>query len=169
MNCVHNIIILTRGVLYQSFTLKRYIQNVIKQGNFPLRRKPVFIHLFKPVNSKEHRPNPIVQITKSDFEARPVYLSRHERIKAHFLICFVALVIARILQRRIGGKYSIGSIAGSLSKASCIRLEENWYVFDYSDGIITALNDALGIDLTRKYLQLGDIKKLLAATKKDAN
>ena len=108
------------------------------------------------------------RVTKSDFEARPVYLSRHERIKAHFLICFVALVIARLLQKRLGGKYSIASIAGSLSKASCTRLEENWYVQDYSDGIITALNDALGIDLTRKHLQLGDIKKLLAATKKDA-
>jgi len=108
------------------------------------------------------------RVTKSDFEARPVYLSRHERIKVHFLICFVALVIARLLQRRLGGKFSIASIAGSLSKASCTRLEENWYVQDYSDGI-TALNDALGIGLTSKYLQLGDIKKLLAATKKDAN
>ena len=59
--------------------------------------------------------------TKSDFEARPVYLSRQERIKAHFLICFVALVIARLLQRRLGGKFSIASITGCLSKASFVR------------------------------------------------
>jgi transposase len=106
------------------------------------------------------------RVTKSDFETRPVYLSRQERIKAHFLICFVALVIARLLQRRLGGKFSIASIADSFSKASCTRLEQNWYVQDFSDAIITALNDALGIDLSRKYLQLADIKKILAATKK---
>jgi len=109
------------------------------------------------------------RITKHDFETRPVYLSRQERINAHFLICFVALVIARILQRRLGGKFSIASIAESLSKASCTRLEENWYVQDYSDEIITALKNALGIDLSRKYLQLGDIRKILGATKKEAN
>ncbi|MDR1840587.1 MAG: hypothetical protein LBQ86_01515, partial [Holophagales bacterium] len=60
----------------------------------------------------------------------------------------------------------IASIAESLSKASCTRLEENWYVQDYSDNVIEAVKDELGIDLTRKYLQLGDIKKILAATKK---
>ena len=106
------------------------------------------------------------RITKSDFEACPVYLSRQERIKAHFLICFVALVIARLLQRRLGGRFSIASIANSLSKASCTRLVENWYVQDYSDDVIIALNDVLGIDLSRRYLQLADIKKILAAAKK---
>jgi transposase len=106
------------------------------------------------------------RITKNDFEARPVYLSRQERIKAHFLICFVALVIARLLQKRLGDKFSIAAIAGSLSKASCTLLEENWYVQDYCDTVIIALKNALGIDLTRKYLQMGDIKKILAATKK---
>ena len=109
------------------------------------------------------------RITKNDFEARPVYLSRHERINAHFLICFVALVVARLLQKRLGGKFSIASIADSLSKASCTKLEENWYVQDYSDDIIAALKDEFGIDLSRKYLQLGDIRKILGATKKKYN
>jgi transposase len=109
------------------------------------------------------------RITKNDFEARPVYLSRQERINAHFLICFVALVVARLLQKRFNGKFSIAAIADSLSKASCTRLEENWYVQDHCDDIIVALKDALGIDLTRKYLQVGDIRKILADTKKDAD
>ena len=108
------------------------------------------------------------RIAKNDFEARPVYLSRQERIKAHFLICFVALVIARLLQKRLGGRFSIESIAGSLSKASCTRLEENWYVQDYCDDVIIALNDLMGIDLTRKYLQLADVRKIMGNTKKDA-
>jgi transposase len=108
------------------------------------------------------------RITKSDFEARPVYLSRQERINAHFLICFVSLVIARLLQKRLGGKFSIAAIADSLSKASCTRLEQNWYVQDYSDDVIVALIGELGIDLTLKYLQLGDVRKIMGATKKTA-
>ena len=108
------------------------------------------------------------RIAKNDFEARPVYLSRQERIKAHFLICFVALVIARLLQKRLAGRFSIEAIADSLSKASCTRLEENWYVQDYCDDVIIALNDLMGIDLTRKYLQLADVRKIMGATKKEA-
>jgi len=54
------------------------------------------------------------KVTKSDLETRPVYLSREEHIKAHFLICFIALVIARLLQHRTNNKYSVGRILESL-------------------------------------------------------
>jgi hypothetical protein len=50
----------------------------------------------------------------------------------------------------------------------CTRLEQNWYVQDYSDDVIISLKDVLGIDLSRKYLPLVDIKKMLGATKKVA-
>ena len=106
------------------------------------------------------------KVTKSDLEARPVYLSRNDHIQAHFLICFVALVIARLLALRLGNKYSIPRIVESLNKSSGSRLEENWYVFDHADEITKAITEMLGVDLSRKYLRLGDIKKLLGATKK---
>lgn len=106
------------------------------------------------------------KVTKRDLEARPVYLSCHDHIQAHFLICFVALVIARLLAHCLGNQYSISRIVESLNNASGSRLEENWYVFDYADEITKAIHQAFGIDLTRKYLRLGDIKKLLAATKR---
>lgn len=105
------------------------------------------------------------KVTKSDFEARPVFLSREDRIQAHFLICFISLVIARLLQRRLEWKYSVSAIADSLSQTCCTRLEENWYVFDYIDDITASLKDNLDINLTMKYLRLGDIKNILAASK----
>jgi transposase len=55
------------------------------------------------------------KITKSDLESRPVYLSCEDRIQAHFLICFVALTIARILEFRLGNIYSVARIIESLS------------------------------------------------------
>ena len=106
------------------------------------------------------------KVTKSDLRSRPVYLSREDHIQAHFLICFVALVIIRLLALRLGNKYSIPSIVESLNKASGSILEENWYVFDHTDEIIETISEVLGVDLSCKYLRLGEIKKILGATKK---
>jgi thiol-disulfide isomerase/thioredoxin len=106
------------------------------------------------------------KVTKSDLEARPVYLSRKDHIQAHFLICFVALVITRLLALCLGNKYSIPRIVESLNKASGSLLEENWYVFDYTDEITKTITETLGVDFSRKYLKLGEIKNILAATKK---
>jgi transposase len=105
--------------------------------------------------------------TKSDLETRPVYLSREERIQAHFLICFVALTFARILERRLGGAYSISKVIESLCSVSCSRLGENWYVFDYADEVTETIQEKMGIELNRKYLRLGEIRKILGDTKKD--
>ena len=106
------------------------------------------------------------KVTKNDLEARPVYLSRQDRIEAHFLICFIALVIGRILENLLDNNYSITQLADSLCRTSCSPLEENWYLFDYTDEIILDIKEKLGIDLTYKYLRLGEIKIILANTKK---
>ncbi|MCL5982539.1 MAG: hypothetical protein M1571_08550 [Firmicutes bacterium] len=44
------------------------------------------------------------RVMKSDLYARPVFVSKNEHIRAHFLICFVALLIIRIIQHRMGEK-----------------------------------------------------------------
>ena len=106
------------------------------------------------------------KITKSDLEARPVHVSRTDHIEAHFLICYLALVIARILQYRIDNKYSVSKILESLKKVSCSLVEENQYLFKYYDDIIEDLGKILGIDFTRKYRSLQEIKKSLADVKK---
>ncbi len=105
------------------------------------------------------------KVMKSDLETRPVYLSRQDHIEAHFLICFVALVIARLLALRLGNQYSVSQIVESLNKASGSRLEENWFVFNHSDEVTRSVSESLGVDLSRKYLKLGEIKKILGATK----
>ncbi|NLA26563.1 MAG: transposase, partial [Firmicutes bacterium] len=84
----------------------------------------------------------------------------------HFLICFVSLVIARLLALHLDNKYSIARLAESLKKASGSLLEENWYLFNYTDEITEAISEKMGLDLSRKYLKVGEIKKMLAATKK---
>ena len=68
------------------------------------------------------------RIMKSDFDARPVYLNTRPHIRAHFLICFTALVIIRIIQHFMGDKrLSAERIADALREANCL-IEKGGYV-----------------------------------------
>ena len=106
------------------------------------------------------------KITKSDLETRPVYVSRQDHIEAHFLICFVALVLVRLLEKKVEGKHPVPRILESLKRSTCSLLEQNLYLFDYYDHVLSDIGDALGIDFSRKYRPVGDIKKIIAGTKK---
>jgi transposase len=107
------------------------------------------------------------KVTKSDFESRPVYLSLKEHIDAHFLTCFISLVIVRILEHRLKGKHSVTPILEGLSKASCSHIHENYYLFDHYDDVLSDVGSELNIDFSKKFMSLGEIKKILGQTKKD--
>jgi len=101
------------------------------------------------------------KILKSDFSARPVYLSTENHIKAHFMICFLSLVILRLLEQQLGGKYSSKQICESISKSTCHLVEENIYLLSNCNEIVQTLCPELG----KKYHKLKEIKKILANTK----
>jgi transposase len=106
------------------------------------------------------------KVTKSELEARPVYVWTREHIEAHFLTCFVALSIARILETKLEQKYSIGKLLDSLSKANCTLIQQNYYLFDYYDDVLKDIGMSLNIDFSMRIRTLGEIKKILADTKK---
>jgi len=106
------------------------------------------------------------KVTKSDFESRPVYLSLKEHIDAHFLTCFISLVIVRVLEHRLKGKHSVTTMLESLSKASCSHIHENYYLFDYYSDVLSEIGLELNIDFSKKIMSLGEIKKFLGETKK---
>jgi transposase len=106
------------------------------------------------------------KVTKSELEARPVYVWTRDHIEAHFLTCFVALTIARILEMKLERKYSIGKLLDTLSRSQCSQLQQNYYVFDYYDDILKDIGKAMDIDFAKRIRTLGEIKKVLADTKK---
>jgi transposase len=106
------------------------------------------------------------KVTKGTIEARPVYVSREDRIGAHFLTCFIALVIIRLIGKETNHKYPAEKIISCLNNISCSNEQDNLYLFDYRSEISDAIGDALGIDFKRKRLRLGEIKNILAESKK---
>ena len=105
------------------------------------------------------------KITKSDLEARPVYVSDHDHIDAHFLTCFIALLILRIIQKETGKEYSAQKIVETLKKIECMNEHENVFLFGYRNDIVVALEKAFGLDLARKRMLLSEIKNALSNVK----
>ena len=109
------------------------------------------------------------KITKSTLDARPIFLRTQEHINAHFLICFIALLILRLVEHRIKCKYRAARIVESLRQVTCNHIEENWYIFHYWDEVVKHLETVFGIDMTKKYQALGEIRSNLASAKKIKN
>ncbi len=106
------------------------------------------------------------KVTKSDLEARPVFVSTEEHIKAHFLTCFIALVLARVLEHKLNNKYSITKMIDSLKNCNCTNVDQNYYLFDYYDEVLQDIGTAINIDFSTKIRTLQQIKKNISETKK---
>ncbi len=106
------------------------------------------------------------KVTKSDLQARPVFVWTQDRIRAHFLVCFISMVLMRLLQHRLEWKYSASSIQESLSKACGTLVGGNLFAFDHFDEVLDDIGKELGIDFSNRYLTLGKMKSLIAETKK---
>ena len=106
------------------------------------------------------------KVTKSELNDRPVYVSRKDHIEAHFLTCYLALVLCRVLQHKLDKKYSVEKILESLKKCNCQNLEENIYRFNFYDTVLKDIGNVVNIDFSLKNRTLQDIKKNLASAKK---
>ena len=105
------------------------------------------------------------KVAKSDLEIRPVNVTREERINAHMLTCFVALVILRLIQKKTDYSYTPKQIIDTLINISCSLETENIYLFDFRNEISEDIGKVFGIDFTKKRLPLNKIKNILANTK----
>lgn len=112
------------------------------------------------------------KVTKSYLEGRPVFVWTKKHIEAHFLICFVTLLILRILEgvvnegKSAGKTHSLYRIIETLKAAEGSNIDGNWWLFDHRDDCLDDIGRALDIDFTKEILSKGDIRKLLGATKK---
>ena len=104
---------------------------------------------------------------KSEFKARPVYLRNDERINAHFLTCFLSLLILRIIEKRIGNEYSEEQILDTLRNMRIGRLRDLGYFNHYTRTKITdALHDAFGFRTDSEFISDTTMKKIIKLVEK---
>ena len=85
------------------------------------------------------------KVTKTDFDTRPVYVYKEQHIQAHFLSCFLALVLMRILQHKINYKMSPQQIINALQSARANLLTNGFYRVQANTDM-RELNERIGIN-----------------------
>lgn len=106
------------------------------------------------------------KITKSELKTRPVHVSTKDHIEAHFLTCFISLLILRLLEMSTEGKYSTRTLINEMKNITGTYVAENYYMLDYFNKVVKDLGDIISIDFSKRFMTLGEIKKILASTKK---
>lgn len=104
---------------------------------------------------------------KSEFKVRPVYLRRDDRINAHFLTCFLSLLILKIIERKAGNKYSEEQILHTIRDMEVYRLRDLGYLSSYTRTEVTdALHDAFGFRTDSEFISEKTMKKILKTVEK---
>ena len=106
------------------------------------------------------------RVMKGDLGARPVYCSTESHIRAHFLVCYIALLAMRLMQLDTGRKYSAAQISEALAGVTGRLVDRNLYLFDYRTDLTDELAGAVGIDLSRQVLTRGQIRSIMADVRK---
>ena len=117
------------------------------------------------VNHKRWEIEESFRIMKSEFNARPVFHSNEEAIKAHFLICFLALTIYRYLEKKLDDKYTVGEIIDSLKEMD-LSVKDGDYIPNYTRTNLTDdLHEKFGFRTDFEILTEKNLKKIIKNTK----
>jgi transposase len=101
------------------------------------------------------------RITKSELDTRPIFVKTNEHIDAHFTVCFTALVLIRLLEKRLKEKYPVGQILDSVRQYNAALFDKNIWSFTYYDDILEACGKSFEINLSLKKRKRDDIRRLL--------
>lgn len=120
------------------------------------------------INKKRWEIEECFRIMKTEFKARPVFLHREDRIKAHFLTCFIALFIFRILEKKLDEKYTCEEIIRTLRDMTMYRPGEKMgYLPSYTRTDLTdALHETSGFRTDYEILTDISMKRIIRDTKK---
>jgi transposase len=98
------------------------------------------------------------RVTKTEFHSRPVFVWTKEHIEAHFLTCFLALVLIRIIQHACGWALSPARIVNALNSAKASKLIKGYYKVQANTDLIE-LHDKLGIKWDKEVVKVEDLNK----------
>lgn len=115
------------------------------------------------ISAKRYKIEDCFRIMKTNLSARPVYHRKKERITAHFMICFTALLIYRLLEKKLemyGSHFSTDQIIETLRNMDVANVNDMYYMATYTGSdVLNALNGVFGLDLDRKNYLPKDLNK----------
>ena len=118
------------------------------------------------INKRRWEIEECFRIMKTEFKARPVYLQRDDRITAHFTTCFISLIIYRLLERKLGEKYTCSEIISSLKNMNFYEIKGEGYIPTYTRSDFTDdLHDTFGFRTDYQIINTKQIKKIIKTTK----
>lgn len=119
------------------------------------------------VNKRRWEIEESFRIMKSEFKARPVYLQRDDRIKAHFTTCFISLLIYRMLERKLSGNYTCEEIVSGLKDMNFYEITGEGYIPTYTRTDFTdILHDKFNFRTDYQIVNTKQMKKIFKDTKK---
>lgn len=119
------------------------------------------------INQRRWEIEECFRIMKSEFKARPVYLSREDRIKAHFTTCFISLIIYRLLEKKLGNKFTCSEIINGLREMNFYEIKGEGYIPTYTRTDFTdALHETFGFRTDYEIIKKTLMKKIFSMTKR---
>ena len=118
------------------------------------------------VNHQRWQIEECFRIMKSEFSARPAYVSLDDHIEAHFLTCFLALVIYRYIEKKLNSQFTCSQIISTLQDMSVREVLGEGYLPNYMRTDITdALHDAFGFHTDFNIIPSKQMKKIIKSSK----
>lgn len=99
------------------------------------------------------------RVLKTDLEGRPVYVRNEDHVEGHFLVCFMALLISRILEIKLDNKYSVKKIQESLKNATCRNLTNGIYSLNKQDKVYRKLENLFKVSMNYKNIRIETLRK----------
>ena len=107
------------------------------------------------------------RIMKSEFKARPVYLQKDERIRAHFLTCFLSLLVYRLLEHKLDERYTVSELIKTLRSMNFFHMDGIGYLPEYTRSEITdSLHEEFGFRTDTEIVPEKNMKNIIKTTKK---
>lgn len=118
------------------------------------------------INQRRWEIEECFRIMKSEFKARPVYLKRDDRIIAHFTTCFMALVLYRFLEKRLGERFTCSCILRELREMNFKQIRGDGYIPTYTRTDFTdALHEAFGFRTDYEIVTTKQMRNIFKTTK----
>lgn len=118
------------------------------------------------VNQNRWQIEECFRIMKHEFKSRPVYLKSDKRIEAHFTTCFIALMVYRLLEKKLNHQYTCTELTQTLREMNFLKLAENGYIPTYTRTEITdSLHEKFGFRTDYEIVTLKQMKQILKNSK----